>query len=93
MAHQQSLGRVNPAVENALLACRAEGLGCVLTTLLCQHEDQVESLLEIPEGWGAAAVVPIGYPVRGGHGPSRRRPVEKLAYRDRRGEAVASSEE
>ena len=28
-------GSVYTAVENLLLACRAEGLGCVLTTLLC----------------------------------------------------------
>ncbi len=31
-------GSVYTAVENLLLACRAEGLGCVLTTLLCKCE-------------------------------------------------------
>ncbi|HXN14511.1 MAG TPA: nitroreductase family protein, partial [Candidatus Acidoferrales bacterium] len=31
-------GSVYTAVENLLLACRAEGLGCVLTTLLCECE-------------------------------------------------------
>ena len=71
---------IYPAVENTLLACRAEGLGCVLTTLLCQDEDEVRALLEIPEPWATAAAVPIGYPVLGGHGPIRRRPVEKLAF-------------
>jgi nitroreductase len=70
------------AVQNTLLACRAEGLGCVLTTLLCADEAAVLELLEIPEPWGTAAAIPIGYPVRGGHGPITRRPVEKLAYLD-----------
>ncbi len=28
-------GSVYPPMQNAMLACRAEGLGCVLTTLLC----------------------------------------------------------
>ena len=34
-------GSVYTAVENLLLACRAEGLGCVLTTLLCECEPEV----------------------------------------------------
>jgi nitroreductase len=74
---------IYPAVQNALLACRAEGLGCVLTTLLCADEPAVRELLEIPEPWCTAAAIPIGYPVRGGHGPITRRPVEKLAFLDR----------
>jgi nitroreductase len=73
---------IYPAVQNALLACRAEGLGCVLTTLLCQCEDEVRTILEIPEPWGTAAAVPVGYPVLRGHGPLSRKPVEKLAFDD-----------
>ncbi|MCG8590877.1 MAG: nitroreductase family protein [Proteobacteria bacterium] len=73
---------IYPAVENLLLACRAEGLGCVLTTLLCTCEAEVRELLEIPEPWATAAAVPIGYPVGKGHGPLSRRPVEKLAFND-----------
>ena len=34
-------GSVYPAVQNLLLACRNEGLGCVLTTLLCLEEAKV----------------------------------------------------
>lgn len=75
------------AVQNALLACRAEGLGCVLTTLLCECEPEVRELLEIPEPWGTAAAVPIGYPLLRGHGPISRRPVEKLAFLDAWGRA------
>jgi nitroreductase len=77
---------IYPAVENALLACRAEGLGCVLTTLLCEVEPDVRELLAIPEPWATAAAVPIGYPLRRGHGPISRRPVAKLAFADRWGE-------
>jgi len=75
-------GSVYPAVENLLLACRAEGLGCVLTTLLCAVEPQVRDLLSIPPPWGTAAAVPIGYPMGRGHGPISRRPVEELAFLD-----------
>jgi nitroreductase len=76
---------IYPAVQNALLACRAEGLGCVLTTLLCADEPKVRALLEIPEPWATAAFVPIGYPVGRGHGPLSRRPVEQAVYLDRWG--------
>lgn len=75
-------GSIYPAVENLLLACRAEGLGCTLTTLLCQREDEVREVLSIPDEWGTACAIPIGYPVGGGHGPISRRPVEKLAWLD-----------
>ena len=48
-------GSVYPAVQNLLLACRNEGLGCVLTTLLCVEEEKVKALLDIPEDWYTAA--------------------------------------
>jgi nitroreductase/alkylhydroperoxidase family enzyme len=73
---------VYPAVQNLLLACRAEGLGCVLTTLLCSREKEVRELLAIPEPWATCAFVPIGWPVGGGHGPLSRRPVEQVAFGD-----------
>lgn len=84
-------GSIYPAVQNALLACRAEGLGCVLTTLLCEFEPQVREILSIPEPWGTAAAVPIGYPVGRGHGPITRKPIEKLAFSDIWGEPLRDS--
>ncbi len=78
---------IYPAVENLLLACRAEGLGCVLTTLLCGREPAVRTLLEIPDPWGTACAVPIGYPVGRGHGPLRRRAVAELVFDERFGSA------
>ncbi len=80
-------GSVYPAVQNAMLACVAEGLGCTLTTLHCLRESDVVELLEIPEGWGTVAMVPIGYPVGRGHGPISRRPPAKMAFRDTFGSA------
>jgi nitroreductase len=80
---------IYPAVQNLLLACRAEGLGCVLTTLLCQAEPGVKALLEIPEPWATAAHVPIGWPEGKGHGPLSRRPVERMVFLDRFGGALA----
>lgn len=78
-------GSVYPAVQNLLLAARAEGLGCVLTTLLCMKEPEVRALLEIPEPWATCAFVPVGVPASRGHGPLSRRPPEKMAFRDRWG--------
>ena len=75
-------GSVYPAVQNAMLACRTEGVGCTLTTLLCYREEEVKTLLGIPEDWYTCAFMPIGYPIGGGHGPISRRPVDKLAFAD-----------
>jgi nitroreductase len=80
---------VYPAVQNALLACVAEGLGCVLTTLHCLREPEVKALLDIPDEWGTAALVPIGYPARAGHGPTTRHSVSELVFHDRFGTAFA----
>lgn len=75
-------GSVYPAVQNAQLACRAENVGCVLTTLLCYDEDAIRELLDIPADWYTCGVMPIGYAVGRGHGPISRRPVNKLAFAD-----------
>ncbi len=73
---------VYPAVQNAMLACRVEGLGCTLTTLHCQREDEVKAALGIPDPWATVAMVPIGWPVGQGHGPITRQPPAALAYDD-----------
>lgn len=76
---------VYTAVQNAMLACRAEGLGCTLTTLHCYREDEIKTLLDIPESWATAALVPIGYPKGRGHGPISRRGPDAMAYSNRFG--------
>ena len=82
-------GSVYPAVQNFLLACRNEGLGCVLTTLLCMEEAAVKPLLGIPDDWHTCAHVPVGWPVRGGHGPISRRPVAAMVFDDKWGQPHA----
>ena len=82
-------GSIYPAVQNLLLAARKEGLGCVLTTLLCLEEAKIKALLNIPADWHTAAFVPLGYPVLGGHGPISRKPVEKMVFQNRFGESFA----
>ncbi|MEZ5265918.1 MAG: nitroreductase family protein [Acidimicrobiia bacterium] len=79
-------GSVYTAVQNTMLACRAEGLGCTLTTLHCLREPEVKAALGIPDEWATLALVPIGYPVGKGHGPITRQPVSQLAYDDAFGE-------
>ncbi len=75
-------GSVYPPVQNLMLACVAEGIGCTLTTLHCLREDEVKAALDIPDEWGTVAMIPIGYPVNKGHGPITRRPVAEMTYRD-----------
>ena len=81
-------GSVYPALQNAMLACVSEGIGCTLTTLLCYEEEALKQVLAIPEDWYTCAVMPIGYPILGGHGPISRRPVSKLCFADRFGEPL-----
>ncbi len=80
-------GSVYPAVQNFLLAARSEGLGCVLTTLLCAEEPAVRELLELPDDWYTAAHVPVGYSVGGGHGPLRRKSLNQMVSRNNWGNA------
>lgn len=77
---------VYTAVQNAMLACRAEGLGCTLTTLHCYREDELKLLLDIPESWATVALVPIGYPMGRGHGPITRQGPDAMAFADRFGQ-------
>lgn len=71
-----------PAVQNLLLAARAEGLGGVLTTLISSREPDVRAVLGFPDTWGVYAMVPLGYP-RGNHGPLTRAPFEEMVKFDR----------
>ncbi len=78
---------VYTAVQNAMLACRAEGLGCTLTTLHCYREDEIKTLLDVPGSWASVALVPIGYPRGRGHGPITRQGPDAMAYSNRFGQS------
>lgn len=70
-----------PAVQNFLLAARAEGLGGVLTTLICSRENELRDILKFPEGWGVHAMVPFGHP-KGKHGQLQRAPLSDMMHID-----------
>jgi nitroreductase len=77
---------IYPAVQNIILACRAFGLGVVLTTNHIRCEGEVKALLGLPGDVSTYALMPIGYP-QGRFGPVRRRPPSEVAYADRWGSA------
>jgi nitroreductase len=75
---------IYPAVQNIILACRALGLGTLITTNHIRCEDEVKALLGIPDDVSTYALMPIGFP-RGKFGPVTRRPVAEVAHADRWG--------
>ncbi len=75
---------IYPAVQNIILACRALGLGTVITTNHIRCEDEVKALLGIPEEVATFALMPIGWPLDP-FGPLTRRPVAEIAHADRWG--------
>ena len=73
---------VYPFVWNVLLAARNEGFGGVPTTMAVAQEPAVRSLLNIPDEYAVASVVPLGKPV---HQPTKlkRKPVQDFVTRER----------
>jgi len=68
---------VYPAVQNLLLAARDRGLGTTLTTVYRIHQDELRSVLGVPERYEIVALVPMGHP-KGAFSTPRRRPVETV---------------
>ncbi len=75
-------GSIYPFGHNVLLAARDEGLGGVLTTILCREEAPLKALLEIPENYALAGMIVLGHPQRS-ITRLRRRPVHEIARLDR----------
>ena len=71
-------------MQNIILACRAFGLGTVLTTIHMFFEDEVKAILGLPAEVQTYALLPIGYP-SDKFGPIRRRPVAEVVCLDRYG--------
>ncbi len=81
---------IYPAVWNAMLAARGEGIGTCLTTVLgVFRSTEVFELLDIPadKGWQLAAAVSCGYPL-GRWGLAKRRPVEEVSFSNRWGQRL-----
>jgi nitroreductase len=77
---------IYPAIQNIILACRALGLGTVLSTNHIRCEDEVRGALGIPADIASFALMPIGWPLQN-FGPLTRKPVREIAFADRWGEA------
>jgi len=76
---------VYPAVQNFVLAARAQGLGTVLTTVYRIHEDEVREICAIPDRYQVVAMLPLGHP-RGSFGVApRARSAEAITSWDRYG--------
>jgi nitroreductase len=74
-------GSIYPAIQNFVLAARAEGLGTVMTTWYVYCERELRELVGIPDDWVVAGLLPVGWPI-GKHGPVRRRPLSEVACTD-----------
>ncbi|MGE4653326.1 MAG: nitroreductase family protein [Myxococcota bacterium] len=82
-------GSIFPAIWNAMLAARAQGVGAAITSAFMLNPEPVLEVIGVPkdEGWVFAACVTMGYPT-GRWGVAPRRPVHEVSYRNRWGEPV-----
>jgi len=78
-----------PAVWNAMLAARADGVGTAMTSVLLFHQSKMMEILGVPsdENWSFGCTVTFGYPT-GRWGVAPRRPAHEVAFRNRWGEPV-----
>jgi len=75
---------IYPALQNAMLAARAEGVGSTLTGFLqSYYSSEVMDILGVPKdaGWYMHGVVTMGYPL-GKWGVGPRKPVHEVAARN-----------
>ena len=75
---------IYPFVWNILLAARGEGYGGALTTFLAGREPEAQKLLDLPEHFAIAALLPIGKPAKQ-LTRLRRNPVEDFTVLERWG--------
>ena len=76
-------GSIYPAVQNFLLAARAQGLGACLTSWASYGGEPIlREAVGVPDDWMLAAHAVVGWP-RGNHGPVRRRPLDDVVFVDR----------
>jgi len=85
-------GSIFPAMQNFLLAARAQGLGACLTSWASYGgEELLRSAVGIPDDWIIPGHIVVGWP-KGRHGPVRRRPWQDAVYLDRWGERAPDIE-
>ncbi|QLL10071.1 nitroreductase family protein [Mycobacterium vicinigordonae] len=71
-----------PAMQNFLLAARAQGLGAAITLWHYSCEDELRSVAAIPDDWQIASLLTVGWP-KGRHHSVRRKPLSEVAVTDR----------
>ncbi|HPG27623.1 MAG: nitroreductase family protein [Spirochaetaceae bacterium] len=76
-------GSIFPAVWNAMLAARIEGVGSSLTSAFHFKGDAMKKVLGVPEegNWIFSACVTFGYPT-GRWGVAPRRPAHEVSFRN-----------
>jgi nitroreductase len=77
MEEQSGLVGTSLALMNLLLMAHAVGLGASGMTGPLVAEPALRSILEVPEGWGIVALVPIGWPAEDPL-PTDRKPAGKV---------------
>src|SRR3984957_11172137 len=76
-------GSIFPAMQNFLLAARAQGLGACLTSWGAYGGQQLLGVaVGVPVEWMLAGDIVVGWP-KGHHGPVRRRPLSEVVNFDR----------
>jgi nitroreductase len=76
-------GSIFPAMQNFILAARAQGLGaCATSWASYGGEPLLREAVAVPDDWMLAGHVVVGWP-RGRHGPVRRRPLADVVFHDR----------
>ncbi len=77
----QQAGSIFPAVQNFLLAARAQGLGAAITLWHGHCEPELRASIGIPDDWKIATLLTVGWPA-GGHHVVSRRPLQTAAVID-----------
>lgn len=78
----QQAGSIFPAVQNFLLAARAQGLGAAITLWHGHCEKELRASIGIPDDWKIATLLTVGWPA-GGHHVVSRKPLSTAAVIDR----------
>ena len=68
---------VIPATQNLLLAARGLGIGGTITSLHANAEDDVQEVINLPDGAGVVYCRPLGYP-QGRFGSVTRNPLNEI---------------
>jgi nitroreductase len=74
-------GTIYPFCQNILLGARSVGLGSVLATFLARKEPETKAILNIPQRYGVAAMIAMGYPTQS-ITKLKRNPVETFTTID-----------